>query len=202
MSYEIGSVYLDEALLDAAWLSDFPELYAYIRERQQEPVPPAERVPIREQTLQKQVKDNDNILFSTNEVFVPPISNAPIKLDLSSQLERSSFLALSGSDPQLIVQSDRVTLTASYETTGLFPNGYLFKSYPEEARPKTGDKVIALVGTDTTNKNSIFCYIDQNGQFIISTSQIPSKTAHVINVTYYKNMNHRKKQTMMRIMMD
>ncbi|KAA6324797.1 MAG: hypothetical protein EZS28_054145, partial [Streblomastix strix] len=176
MSYEIGSVYLDEALLDAAGLSEFPELYAYIRERYQEPVPPAERVPIGEQTLQKQVKDNDDILFSTNEEFIPPVSNAPQKLDLSSQLERSSFLASSGSDPQLIVYGDRVTLTASYTTTGLFPNGYLFKSYPEQARPKEGDKVIALVGTNTTNKNSIFCYIDQNGPFIISTSQIPTTT--------------------------
>ncbi|KAA6393571.1 MAG: hypothetical protein EZS28_010903 [Streblomastix strix] len=186
------SIYLDEALLDAAGLSDFPELYAYIRERYQEPVPPAQAIPIGEQTLQKQVKDNDDILFSTNEVFVPPVSNAPTKLDLSSQLERSSFLASSGSDPQLIVYGDRVTLTVSYETTGLFPNGYLFKSYPEEARPKVGDKVIALVGTNTTNKNSIFCYIDQNGPFIISTSQIPSTTGLFINVTYYKKYEQLK----------
>ncbi|KAA6363290.1 MAG: hypothetical protein EZS28_041182, partial [Streblomastix strix] len=103
MSYEIGSVYLDEALLDAVGLSDFPELYAYIRQRYQEPVPPAQHIPIGEQTLQKQVKDNDDILFSTNEEFVPPVSNATQLLDLSSQLERSSFLASSGSDPQLIV---------------------------------------------------------------------------------------------------
>ncbi|KAA6341127.1 MAG: hypothetical protein EZS28_052480, partial [Streblomastix strix] len=66
-------------------------------------------------------------------------------------------------------------------------------SYPEFARPKAGDKVIALVGTDTTNKNSIFCYIDQNGPFIISTSQIPSKTVLVINVTYYKKYESSKK---------
>ncbi|KAA6376054.1 MAG: hypothetical protein EZS28_028418, partial [Streblomastix strix] len=188
----IGNVYLDEALLNAAGLSDFPELYVYIRERYQEPVPPAQRVPIGEETLQKQVKDNDDILFSSNEVFVPPLSNAPTKLDLISQLERSSFIALSGLDPQLIVYGDRVTLTASYETTGLFLNGYLFKSYPVEARPKAGDKVIALVGTVTTNKNIIFCYIDQNGPFIISTSQIPSKTALVINVTYYKKYESSK----------
>ncbi|KAA6338845.1 MAG: hypothetical protein EZS28_052665, partial [Streblomastix strix] len=187
-----GSVYLDEALLEAAGLLEFPEYYAYIIERDQEPVPPAQRIPIGQQTLQKQVKDNDDILFSTNEEFVPPVSNATQLLDLSSQLERSSFLASSGSDPQLIVYGDRVTLTASYETTGLFPNGYLFKSYPEFARPKAGDKVIALVGTDTTNKNSIFCYIDQNGPFIISTSQIPSKTGLFISVTYYKKYEQSK----------
>ncbi|KAA6404469.1 MAG: hypothetical protein EZS28_000020 [Streblomastix strix] len=173
----MSSVYLDEELLDAAGLSDFPELYAYVRERYQEPIPPAQRIPIGEQTLQKQVKDNDDILNNTNEEFIPPVSNAPIKLDLN---------------PQLIVYGDRVTLTVSYETTGLFPNGYLFKSYPEEARPKAGDKVIALVGTDTMNKNSIFCYIDQNGPFIISISQIPSETALAINVTYYKNYEQSK----------
>ncbi|KAA6367474.1 MAG: hypothetical protein EZS28_036998, partial [Streblomastix strix] len=54
----MSSVYLDEALLDAAGLSEFPELYAYIRERYQEPVPPAQAIPIGEQTLQKQVKEN------------------------------------------------------------------------------------------------------------------------------------------------
>ncbi|KAA6353148.1 MAG: hypothetical protein EZS28_051325, partial [Streblomastix strix] len=150
------SVYLDEALLEAAGLLEFPEYYVYIIERDQEPVPQAQRIPIGEQNLQKQVKDNGDILFSTNEEFVPPVSKSPIKLDLSSQLERSSFLASSGSDPHLIVNSDRVTLTTSYETTGLFPNGYLFKIYPEFARPKEGDKVIALVGTNTTNKNITF----------------------------------------------
>ncbi|KAA6353048.1 MAG: hypothetical protein EZS28_051425 [Streblomastix strix] len=165
----------------------------FSRERDQEPVPPAQLIPIGEQTLQKQVKDNDDILLSTNEAFVPPDSNAPIKLDLSSQLEQSSYLSSSGSNPQLIVYGDRVTLTASYKTTGLFLNGYLLKSYPEFARPKEGDKVIALVGTETTNKNSIFCYIDQNGPFIINTSQIPSKTALIINATYYKKYESSKK---------
>ncbi|KAA6400547.1 MAG: hypothetical protein EZS28_003926 [Streblomastix strix] len=188
----MSSVYLDEALLDAAGLSDFPELYAYIRERYQDPIPPAQRILIGEQTLQKQVKDNDDILFNTNEEFVPPVPNATQILDLSSQQERSSFLSSSGSDPQLIVYNDPATLTASYETTGLFPNGYLFKSYPEKARPKAGDKMIGLVGIDTTNKNSIFCYIDQNGPFIISTSQILSNTALVINVTYYKIYEYSK----------
>ncbi|KAA6388736.1 MAG: hypothetical protein EZS28_015734, partial [Streblomastix strix] len=175
------NVYLDEALLEAAGLLEFPEYYAHILERYQEPVLPAQAIPIVEQTLQKQVKGNDDILFSTNEEFVPPVSNAAIKLDLSSQLERSSSLTSSGSDPQLIMCGDRVTLTVSYETTGLFPGGYLFKSQPEFARPKEGNKVIALVGTNTTNKNSIFCYIDQNGPFIISAQQIPSTTGLFVN---------------------
>ncbi|KAA6379720.1 MAG: hypothetical protein EZS28_024753 [Streblomastix strix] len=173
-----GSGYLDEALLDAAGLLEFPEYYAYIIERDQEPVPPAERVPIGEQTLQKQVIDNDDILFSTNEQFIPPVSNAHIKLDLGSQLERSSFLASNGSDPQLIVYGNRVTLTASYETTGLFPGGYLFKSYPEFARPKEGGQSDCI----SWNQNNEQKY----------TSQIPSKTGLFINVTYSKKYEQSK----------
>ncbi|KAA6371336.1 MAG: hypothetical protein EZS28_033136, partial [Streblomastix strix] len=122
-------------------------------------------VPTGDQTLQQQVKNNDDIIYASNELFEPPVPNAIPKLDLSSQLERSSFLASSGSDPQLIVYGDRITLIASYATTGLFPNGYLFKSYPQEARPKAGDQVIALVGTDASNTHNIFCYIDQIGQY-------------------------------------
>ncbi|KAA6323288.1 MAG: hypothetical protein EZS28_054330, partial [Streblomastix strix] len=61
------AVYIDEALLDAAGLMDFPELYAYIRER--EPRPPVETappVPIGDQTLQEQVKINADILENSN----------------------------------------------------------------------------------------------------------------------------------------
>ncbi|KAA6353007.1 MAG: hypothetical protein EZS28_051466, partial [Streblomastix strix] len=151
----------------AAGLSDFLELYAYIKERYPKPIGELPQlVPIGDQTLQQQVKNNDDIINNSNEEFEPPVSNAITKLDLSSQLERNSFLASSGSDPQLIVYGDRITLTASYATTGAFPNGYLFKSYPQEARPKQGDQVIALVGTDASNTYNIFCYIDQGGYFL------------------------------------
>ncbi|KAA6370346.1 MAG: hypothetical protein EZS28_034127, partial [Streblomastix strix] len=98
--------------------------------------------------------------------FEPPVPNVITKFSLSSQLERQSFLASSGSDPQLIIYGDRITLTASNAKTALFPSGdqlsgYLFKSYPPEARLKAGDQVIALVGTDASNAYNIFCYIDQ-----------------------------------------
>ncbi|KAA6380661.1 MAG: hypothetical protein EZS28_023814 [Streblomastix strix] len=194
--YTVGASWIEQ--INAAGLSDFPELYAYIKERyptplEQQPQP----VPIGDQTLQQQVKNNDDIIYGSgdgsNEEFEPPVPNAITKLDLSSQLERQSFLASSGSDPQLIVYSDRITLTASYATTGVFPNGYLFKSYPLEARPKQGDQRIALVGTDAPNTYNIFCYIDQWGSFIISSRWLPSNTAFVLNITYYKNYESSKK---------
>ncbi|KAA6372366.1 MAG: hypothetical protein EZS28_032105, partial [Streblomastix strix] len=190
----MSNVYIDERLLNAVGLSDFPELYAYIKERypkplEQQPQP----VPIGDQTLQQQVKNNDDIIYASNEEFEPPVPNTITKLDLSSQLERQSFLASSGSDPQLIVYGDRITLTASYTTTGVFPNCYLFKSYPAEARPKQGDQVIVFVGTDASNTYNIFCYVDQGGPFIISSRWLPSNTALVLNITYYKNYESSKK---------
>ncbi|KAA6402150.1 MAG: hypothetical protein EZS28_002324 [Streblomastix strix] len=177
----MSNLYIDERLLDAAGLSDLPELYAYIKERypkplEQQPQP----APIGDQTLQQQVKNNDDIIFGSgdsNEEFEPLVPNAITKLDLSSQLERQSFLATSGSDPQLIVYGDRITLTASYATTGLFPgggqeSGYLFKSYPPEARPKVGDQVITLY----KSSKKINCDANNEGKIdIIDTWNINGK---------------------------
>ncbi|KAA6374394.1 MAG: hypothetical protein EZS28_030078 [Streblomastix strix] len=192
----MSNVYIDEILLDAAGLSDFPELYAYIKERYPKLIGElSQLVPIGDQTLQQQVKNNDDIIYgsgepsagpegsSSNEVFEPPVPNAITKLDLSSQFERNSFLASSGSDPQLIVYGDRITLTASYATTGVFPNGNLFKSYPQEARPKQGDQVIALGG-------HLLQALDGCRQILLQC-----QTLHIIKI-----MNRQRKQIMMRIM--
>ncbi|KAA6364829.1 MAG: hypothetical protein EZS28_039644, partial [Streblomastix strix] len=184
----MSNVYIDYRLLDAAGLSDFPELYAYIKERYLKPIGELPQpVPIGDQTLQYQVKNNDDIIYASYEVFKPPVLNAITKLDLSSQLQRSSFLASSGSDPQLIVYGDRITLTASYATTGLFPSGgqlgcqfsgYLFKSYPQEARPKAGDQVIVLVGTDAPNtKIDIMDMWNPNGKGQFEAQSFRAKLA-------------------------
>ncbi|KAA6395799.1 MAG: hypothetical protein EZS28_008671, partial [Streblomastix strix] len=60
-------------------------------------------------------------------------------------------------------------------------------------RPKAGDQVIALDGTDASNTYDIFCYIDQNSPQILSPSQLPSNTALVLNITYYKQYKSSKK---------
>ncbi|KAA6394821.1 MAG: hypothetical protein EZS28_009654 [Streblomastix strix] len=192
----MSNVYIDERLLDAAGLSDFPELYAYIKERYPKPFEqqPQPHLPIWiDQTLQQQVKNNDDIINNSNEEFEPSVPNAISKLNLNSQLQRQRFLSFSGSDPWLIVYGDRITLTASYATTGLFPNGYLSKSYPLEARLKLGNQVIALVGTEAPKIFVIFCYIDQGRPYIICNRKIPLNTALVLNITYYKQCGSSKK---------
>ncbi|KAA6372980.1 MAG: hypothetical protein EZS28_031493, partial [Streblomastix strix] len=86
-----------------------------------------QNVLIGDKTLQQQVKNKDDITNrsgdGSNEEFEQSVINAITKLDLNSQLKRQSFLASSGQDPQLIVYSDRITLTASYATAGLFQCG-------------------------------------------------------------------------------
>ncbi|KAA6373917.1 MAG: hypothetical protein EZS28_030559 [Streblomastix strix] len=88
----MSNVYIDERLLDAAGLSDFPELQAYVKERYPKPIGGLPQpVPIGDQTLQQQVKNNDDIIYSSNEELEPPVPKAITKLDLSSQLEQQSF---------------------------------------------------------------------------------------------------------------
>ncbi|KAA6384272.1 MAG: hypothetical protein EZS28_020201 [Streblomastix strix] len=69
------TVYIDEALLDAAGLINFPEMYAYIRERDsQPPVETAPPVRVGDQTLQdpfvyaeddREIAANTSIIIST-----------------------------------------------------------------------------------------------------------------------------------------
>ncbi|KAA6398961.1 MAG: hypothetical protein EZS28_005514 [Streblomastix strix] len=69
--------YIDEALLDAAGLTDFPELYAYIHEREPKPIIDgiANQITVGPQYLQDQVKDNDDKL----QVPIPqPIDPIPV----------------------------------------------------------------------------------------------------------------------------
>ncbi|KAA6357643.1 MAG: hypothetical protein EZS28_046831, partial [Streblomastix strix] len=74
----MSNVYIDEALLDAAGLSEFPELYAYIHEREPKPIVDgiANQIIVGPQYLQEQVKDNDDKL----NVQPIPQSIAPIEI--------------------------------------------------------------------------------------------------------------------------
>ncbi|KAA6390922.1 MAG: hypothetical protein EZS28_013552 [Streblomastix strix] len=166
----VSNVYIDERLLDAAGLSAFSEQYTYIKERYPKPIGELPKpVFFGEKTLYIQVKRNDDIIYRQNEVFEPPTLNAIMKLDLSSQLMRQSFLVQSDSDPKFIVYGDGVTLAASYATTGLFLNGYLFKNYHEDAKTKS-------------------CHL-----YIISFRQLPSNIALMLNITFQKQYEQSKK---------
>ncbi|KAA6398151.1 MAG: hypothetical protein EZS28_006324 [Streblomastix strix] len=136
-------VHIDEALLDAAGLMDFPELYAYVRER--EPRPPVETappVPIEEQTLQEQVKINADIHENSKEAFISPEPNMPVKIDYGSQIINKLFV-FNEISPSLAVYGDRVTLNCFVTIKYQF-KGFVFNSYPQEAQPKNDAEIIAL----------------------------------------------------------
>ncbi|KAA6359774.1 MAG: hypothetical protein EZS28_044699, partial [Streblomastix strix] len=64
LNYKMSNVYIDEALLDAAGLSEFPELHAYIHEREPKPIIEgiANQIVVGPQYFQDQVKYNDDKL--------------------------------------------------------------------------------------------------------------------------------------------
>ncbi|KAA6373671.1 MAG: hypothetical protein EZS28_030801 [Streblomastix strix] len=98
------TVYTDETFLDATGLMDFPEIYAYIRERRSQPqIEAAPPVPIGEQALQEQVKINANIFENRNDIFVTPETNMPFKIDYGQQIENKPFV-FNEMQPILIVQ--------------------------------------------------------------------------------------------------
>ncbi|KAA6369052.1 MAG: hypothetical protein EZS28_035422 [Streblomastix strix] len=112
MNSNIMTVCIDEALLDAAGLMDFPELYAYVREREPRPsfktAPP---VPVGEQTLQEQVKINADILENSTEEFVPPEPNMPIKIDYGSKIVNKPPYVYANYDQEIIADTSLVIST-------------------------------------------------------------------------------------------
>ncbi|KAA6384071.1 MAG: hypothetical protein EZS28_020403 [Streblomastix strix] len=187
------TVYIDEALSDAAGLMDFPELYAYIKER--DPKPPIETappVPVGEQTLQEQVKINADILENTNEVFVPPEPNMPVKIDYGQQIVNKPFI-FNEMQPTLIVYGDRVTLNCFLTIKQQF-KGYVFNSYPLEAQPKDNVKIITVICNNFSNNINLFCYIDENGPYVYAEDdrEIAANTSIVISITYYKQFEALK----------
>ncbi|KAA6378236.1 MAG: hypothetical protein EZS28_026237, partial [Streblomastix strix] len=83
ISYEISSVYIDEALLDATGLSKFPVLYAYIHERESKPIVDgiANQLIVGPQYLHDQVKDNDEKL-SVQPLPPSPITPIPVAAEV------------------------------------------------------------------------------------------------------------------------
>ncbi|KAA6395711.1 MAG: hypothetical protein EZS28_008756 [Streblomastix strix] len=143
----MSSVYIDEALLDEAGLSDFPELYAYIRKRYLKPDPPAVRIPIGEQTLQAQVKRNDDIFYGSGDFVAQPVPNAPTKIDYGSQLEIY--------DPYYMEFNNMISA-----------NQLFVVGKKVSAKPKNGQKICVPLGSDCDMKQNVYCFIDENGPYI------------------------------------
>ncbi|KAA6398332.1 MAG: hypothetical protein EZS28_006140 [Streblomastix strix] len=184
------TVYIDEKLLEAAGLTDFPDLYAYIKEREpksseEQPQP----IPIGEQTLQEQVKKNAAIINDEENEFVPPpVENVQPKVDLQDGLEIAEGCTwlVNQQMQQLSVSKKKITYNFSLKTTNYF-HGYIFENWPEQAKPRIEDKIIIIVGSDSLQKNNIFGYIDQNGPYISldGDEDLQSGITIILSGTYY-----------------
>ncbi|KAA6341948.1 MAG: hypothetical protein EZS28_052424, partial [Streblomastix strix] len=137
-TWSVGIIYIDEKLLETAGLTDFPELYAFIKERDPKPVEEQlQPVTIGEQMLLNQVKQNAAIIIEKNNEFVPPpVENIYPKVDLQDQLEIAegcTWLVIQ-SVQQLSVSKKKVTYNFTIKTTNYF-HGYIFENWPKQAKP-------------------------------------------------------------------
>ncbi|KAA6381993.1 MAG: hypothetical protein EZS28_022481 [Streblomastix strix] len=89
----MSSAYIDNVLLNAAGLSEFPELYAYIHEREHKPIVDgiANQIIVGPQYLQDQVKDNDDKF----DVYPAPQPITPIEIpqDQIFKIPKNQFAA-------------------------------------------------------------------------------------------------------------
>ncbi|KAA6353339.1 MAG: hypothetical protein EZS28_051134, partial [Streblomastix strix] len=87
----MSNVYINEALLDAAGLSEFPELYDYIHERELKPIVDriANQIIVEPQYLQDQVKGKDYILS-----VQPPLHEPLTSISVSSEVIINSLYTL------------------------------------------------------------------------------------------------------------
>ncbi|KAA6395863.1 MAG: hypothetical protein EZS28_008610 [Streblomastix strix] len=187
------TINIDEPLLDAAGLMDFPELYTYIKERDPKlPIVTEPPIPVGEQTLQEQVKINADILESTNEVFVPQEPNMPVKIDYGPQIVNKIFVF--NELPQvLVVYGDRVTLNCFVTIKQQF-KGYIFNSYPQETQLKDDTNITTAICNDFNNSINYFCYIDENSPnvYVDQDQEIFADTSLVISTSYYKQFEALK----------
>ncbi|KAA6359935.1 MAG: hypothetical protein EZS28_044538, partial [Streblomastix strix] len=183
------TVYINEILLEAAGLTDFPELYTYIKERGLKPVEEQPQlVPIGEQTLQDQVKQNAAIINDEQNEFIPPqIENIQPKVDIQDGLELAEGCTwlVNQSMQQLSVSKKKVTYNFSLKTTKYF-HGNTFENWPEQVKPRLENKIVIIIGSDSIQKNNIFEYIDQNGPYVSleGDEDIQSDITIILSSTY------------------
>ncbi|KAA6359396.1 MAG: hypothetical protein EZS28_045078, partial [Streblomastix strix] len=165
----MSNVYIDEALLDAAGLSDFPELYAYIHEREPKPIVDgiANQIIIGSQYLQDQVKDNDDklnvqpipqpiVLIETPQVQIfkiPKNQLAPNVQMYNPADEYFYFYKLRNK----VVYNIGLYLSNDFM-------GFIFTNFLEELYPFS--KHALVLGDDVGHKQNVMGYISEKGPYL------------------------------------
>ncbi|KAA6387361.1 MAG: hypothetical protein EZS28_017111 [Streblomastix strix] len=162
----MSNVYIDEALLDAAGLSEFSELYAYIHEREPKPIVDgiANQIIVGPQYLQDQVKDNDD------KLNVQPIPQ-PIKIPQVQifKIPKSQLAA----NVQMYNPADeyfyfnKLRNKVVYNIRQYLSNdfmGFVFTNFLEELWPFS--KHAQVLCDDIGHKQNVIGYISEKGFYL------------------------------------
>ncbi|KAA6373284.1 MAG: hypothetical protein EZS28_031189 [Streblomastix strix] len=165
----MSNVYIDEALLDAAGLSEFTELYAYIHEREPKPIVDgiANQIVVGPQYLQDQVKDNDDKLHAqpTPQPIVPiEISQVEIFKIPKSQLAANCQMYNPADEYFYFYKlSNKVVYNIGLYLSNDFI-GFIFTNFPEELWPFS--KHALVLGDDVIFKQNVMGYISEKGFYL------------------------------------
>ncbi|KAA6364669.1 MAG: hypothetical protein EZS28_039804, partial [Streblomastix strix] len=205
LNYKMSNVYIDEALLDAAGLSEFPELYAYIHEREPKQIVDgiANQIVVGPQYLQDQVKDNDDKLHTQPapqpivpteipqvEIFKIPKSQLAANCQMYNPVDEYFYF---------YKLRNKVVYNIGLYLSNDFM-GFIFTNFPEELWPFS--KHALVLGDDVGHKQNVMGYISEKGFYlgvsIGSVDQVTSikgNTHIAIAGVYYTDYEPLKRAT-------
>ncbi|KAA6403219.1 MAG: hypothetical protein EZS28_001252 [Streblomastix strix] len=201
----MSNVYIDEALLDAAGLSEFPELYVYIHELEPKPIADeiANQIIVGPQCLQDQVKDNDDKL----NVLPIPQPSVPVEIPQVQifKIPKSQFAP----NVQMYYPADEyfyfyMLRNKVVYNIGLYLSNdfmdFVFTNLLEELWPFS--KHALVLGDDVGQKQNVMGYISEKGFYlgvsIGSVDQVTSikgNTHIAIAGVYYTDYEPLKRAT-------
>ncbi|KAA6365311.1 MAG: hypothetical protein EZS28_039164 [Streblomastix strix] len=201
----MSNVYIDEALLDAAGLSEFPELYAYIHESEPKQIDEeiANQIIIGLQQLQDQVKDNDD------KLNVQPIPQQIVPIEIPQvqifKIPKSQLAP----NVQMYNPADEYFYFYKLRNKvvyniGLYLSndfmGFVFTNFLEELY--TFSKHALVLGDDVGHKQNVMGYISEKGFYLgISIGSVDQVTSikgntHIaIAGVYYTDYEPLKRAT-------
>ncbi|KAA6396131.1 MAG: hypothetical protein EZS28_008342 [Streblomastix strix] len=169
----MSSIYIDEALLDAVGLSQFPELYAYIHEREPKQIVDgiANQIIVGPQYLQDFMKDNDDKLvvqpIPPEPITPPPQVAAEIKtIPLTRLIQHLFPYNINDGGIKFYQLRDKEVYNIGLSLRKDFM-GFVFTSLPEELWPFS--KHALVLGDDGGQKQNITEYINEKRYYIGSS---------------------------------